>query len=377
MLKKILLVAFALTAVRAQVPSLGWCPDYVPMANFDIGKFLGTWYEAERYFQLSEVVSRCVMANYSRGHDNKLRVSNEVTNRFTGIKRVLEGEIKPAASKAEEGKLHIRYTTVPLTPETNYVILETDYKNFAVLWNCNGIGPFHTQNAWIMTRARIPPGDVLQQAYGVLDKYKISKTFFVKTDQEDCAFLDSLGSTEKPIAPPQSDIPVEEAPQQLRSAITPDKTHVNKIKDTEKKVEEPVEKIEPTVNVKAVKTDAPEKIEEGKEDEEKKIIADKKEAIVIKEVKDEPTDKESEDKITPVKVPEVIYKKSAEKNEEKEKEEKIIEKEENNTEKAEAIAAEIPKLEPVAETPDSKPEEQAPNSQADTPKEELKNENKV
>lgn len=30
------------------------------------------------------------------------------------------------------------------------------------------------------------------QAYGVLDKYKISKTFFVKTDQADCAYLDTL-----------------------------------------------------------------------------------------------------------------------------------------------------------------------------------------
>lgn len=31
----------------------------------------------------------------------------------------------------------------------------------------------------------------MSQAYGVLDKYKISKTFFVKTDQADCAYLDS------------------------------------------------------------------------------------------------------------------------------------------------------------------------------------------
>lgn len=38
-----------------------------------------------------------------------------------------------------------------------------------------------------MTRARLPPGDVLQKAYGVLDKFKISRTFFVKTDQESCA----------------------------------------------------------------------------------------------------------------------------------------------------------------------------------------------
>lgn len=38
-----------------------------------------------------------------------------------------------------------------------------------------------------MTRARLPPGDVLQKAYGVLDKFKISRTFFIKTDQEGCA----------------------------------------------------------------------------------------------------------------------------------------------------------------------------------------------
>lgn len=42
-----------------------------------------------------------------------------------------------------------------------------------------------------MTRARIPPGPVLQEAYGVLDKFKISRTFFVRTDQEGCALAAS------------------------------------------------------------------------------------------------------------------------------------------------------------------------------------------
>lgn len=37
-----------------------------------------------------------------------------------------------------------------------------------------------------MTRDRIPSGPILQRAYGVLDKFKISRTFFVKTDQTDC-----------------------------------------------------------------------------------------------------------------------------------------------------------------------------------------------
>lgn len=37
-----------------------------------------------------------------------------------------------------------------------------------------------------MTRERRPSGPVLQRAYGVLDKYQISRTFFLKTDQENC-----------------------------------------------------------------------------------------------------------------------------------------------------------------------------------------------
>lgn len=41
-------------------------------------------------------------------------------------------------------------------------------------------------NAWILARERVPDGPVLQAAYGVLDRYKISRTFFVNTDQTDC-----------------------------------------------------------------------------------------------------------------------------------------------------------------------------------------------
>ncbi|XP_012286565.1 apolipoprotein D isoform X2 [Orussus abietinus] len=163
MLTKIVLVLSALALARAQIPSLGWCPEYVPMADFDMNRFLGVWYEAERYFQLSEVVSRCVMANYTTTADGKFRVSNEVINRFTGVKRILEGEIKPSPSKAEEGNLRVKYTTIPLTPETQYSVLETDYDNYAVLWSCSGIGPVHTQNAWLMTRQRLPSGEVLQK----------------------------------------------------------------------------------------------------------------------------------------------------------------------------------------------------------------------
>ncbi|XP_015600997.1 apolipoprotein D [Cephus cinctus] len=277
MLGKIIFVVSALGLVGAQIPSLGWCPDYVPMANFDMNRFLGVWYEAERYFQLSEVVARCVTTNYTKGPDGKLRVSNEVTNRFTGIKRILEGEIKPAASKAEEGKLHVKYTTVPLTPETQYSVLETDYDSYAVLWGCSGIGPVHTQNAWLMTRERSAPGTVLQKAYGVLDKYKISKTFFVKTDQADCAYLNSKPSeAAEPAEKPESEEPEkEEAAKQvnLRSAITPDAPEI--ILQTRKAEEmEKAEavKSEPEVEAAVEEETAPVKEEEIKAEPVPEVI---------------------------------------------------------------------------------------------------------
>lgn len=42
-----------------------------------------------------------------------------------------------------------------------------------------------------MTRDRLPTGMTLQKAYGTLDKFKLNRTFFVKTDQEGCSLAAS------------------------------------------------------------------------------------------------------------------------------------------------------------------------------------------
>ncbi|EFA11278.1 apolipoprotein D [Tribolium castaneum] len=185
----ILFVCFV-AAARAQIPNLGFCPDYLPMPDFDIERFLGKWYEAERYFQFSEVATRCVVTDYAKAPSGRIYVSNEVTNRLTGVKRVIDGSLE-LSGKAGEGKLNVKYSTTPIASETALTVLDTDYDSYAVIWSCSGFGPIHAQSAWVMTRERLPSGVVLQQAYGVLDKFKISRTFFVKTDQEGCAIAAS------------------------------------------------------------------------------------------------------------------------------------------------------------------------------------------
>lgn len=112
--------------------------------------------------------------------------------------------------KNDEATFTIKYQGIPLNTETTMHVLGTDYDSYAVLWSCNSVaGPvghtgkmfFFTSDrnvnvwataivyvvsAWILTRERVPDGPVLQAAYGVLDRYKISRTFFVNTDQTDC-----------------------------------------------------------------------------------------------------------------------------------------------------------------------------------------------
>lgn len=300
MFGKIILTLSALAWASAQIPNLGFCPEYIPMANFDMERFLGVWYEAERYFQLSEVVSRCVMTNYTKGTDGRYHVSNQVTNRFTGVKRILDGEIKPAASKAEEGKLQVKYTTIPLTPETKYSVLETDYDSYAVLWNCQGIGPVHAQNAWVMTRQRIPSGEVLQKAYGVLDKYKISKTFFVKTDQADCAYLEAdTRITEKPVTQKPAEQNSQTAESSAKSAVAQNDAHIEVKEEPEagisaekaafdapKIITEEFVKVEPIETVPERILKIAETIKEEDNAHAKTIIVEVKEDVVAESAKE-------------------------------------------------------------------------------------------
>lgn len=76
------LLLLAVTSSRAQIPSFGGCAEYQPMVGFDREKFMGTWYEQERYFTFSELAGKCISATYERRIDGKVYVNNTVVNRL-------------------------------------------------------------------------------------------------------------------------------------------------------------------------------------------------------------------------------------------------------------------------------------------------------
>lgn len=66
----------------AQVPSFGRCPEFDAMPAFEKEAFMGTWFEIERYFTVTEVVSKCISAEYELRADGKIYVNNHYQNRM-------------------------------------------------------------------------------------------------------------------------------------------------------------------------------------------------------------------------------------------------------------------------------------------------------
>lgn len=121
----------------------------------------------------------------------------------TNVQRIVTGEIMDNPAKRTPGQFNVRYSGLPLLNyESTMNVLDTDYKTYAVIWSCSRIGPIgHTDTFWVMTRKRMESGPGMQRAYGVLDKFKVSRTFFIKTDQTSC---ETLADQEEAIDPTPS-----------------------------------------------------------------------------------------------------------------------------------------------------------------------------
>ncbi|KAJ8670053.1 hypothetical protein QAD02_001312 [Eretmocerus hayati] len=170
--------------VTAQVPFLGGCPNVDTVQDFNTQKYLGKWYEAERYFAIFEFGGKCVTATYDTNANGTVSVINKQISSLSGVASSIKGFATQRAS--DRAKLGVVFPSLPVQFEAPYWILDTDYTSYAVVWSCSDYGIISARNAWILTREQHPPISVLEKAYQVVDKNKISRAFFVRTDQKNC-----------------------------------------------------------------------------------------------------------------------------------------------------------------------------------------------
>ncbi|XP_045472708.1 apolipoprotein D-like [Harmonia axyridis] len=186
MLELLIISALCIFGVHSQVLSVGSCPKIDSVEkSFDLNKYLGKWYEQEKYFAVFEFDGKCVSATYSLADDGTIKVFNQQIDKLTNKARSIEGTARPQ-NNDKEAKLIVNFNNLPINIDAPYWVLETDYESYAVVWSCTDLGIFNTKFAWILTRERNPPSEVLEKAHAVFDKFNLNKKKLIKTEQKDC-----------------------------------------------------------------------------------------------------------------------------------------------------------------------------------------------
>ncbi|XP_056645346.1 apolipoprotein D-like [Diorhabda sublineata] len=169
----------------AQIPSVGSCPNVETVQHFDVARYLGKWFEMERYFAIFELGGKCVTAEYSLHDNGTVHVRNQQLQFYTEAQTTIDGTAR-LASNTGEAKLLVTFPSLPVAFDAPYWVVETDYDSYSVVWSCVDLSILNFQNAWILTRERVPSTATMEKAYMALKKQNISRTYFLKTNQANC-----------------------------------------------------------------------------------------------------------------------------------------------------------------------------------------------
>ncbi|XP_074036762.1 apolipoprotein D isoform X5 [Leptinotarsa decemlineata] len=133
-------------------PFLGECPKVEVMKNFNTEKFLGKWYEQEKYPIFLEMEGKCTTYQYTTNANSTIKVAMHQVSTITKKPNNFEGDIK-LDNKTGEAKL---------------------------------IMGIPSRFCWILTRKNTSRKEIMERAYDVLKKQNISRRPIEKTSQKNC-----------------------------------------------------------------------------------------------------------------------------------------------------------------------------------------------
>ncbi|XP_042230482.1 apolipoprotein D-like [Homarus americanus] len=184
----LLLPLLLLGQTAAQVLLTGRCPKIHPLKNFQPKRFLGRWYEIERFFVSYEgLAGTCWVENYlydpHRGHYTRLDWKDRLSGKILSIENGI------THNKHEPGRLRfvLQRPSIPFL-QGEYIILATDYSTFALAWQCDNLplGVSHTEILWLLSKRQHPSSDTIHHAKKLAHGLGLDINRLQKQDRSNC-----------------------------------------------------------------------------------------------------------------------------------------------------------------------------------------------
>lgn len=151
-------------------------PSPLAIQNFELNKYLGTWYEVARLDHSFERGLSNVTATYSLRADGKVKVLNKGFNERSNSWSQSEGKAKFAGKKSV-GSLRVSFFG-PFYAPYNIVVLDNNYQ-YALIVSSG------TKYLWLLSRQKTMPEsikkDYLQKAHSL--GFDTDKLIWVKQDE--------------------------------------------------------------------------------------------------------------------------------------------------------------------------------------------------
>jgi len=179
-------------------PSLGSCNNVSGIDNFDVSSYLGVWYEYSNLFEVFQIGGKCIRANYTLREDEKIGVKNEAVNEWFGNYYFVEGTGSFAdPANPTKGELVVSFAGTPnvgtagtrATAKANYIVVDTDYTSYTIVYSCKNIFFARKESLWILTRAQKPDQSIIDTAYGKASELGLPVSSLRVTDQDGCSAL--------------------------------------------------------------------------------------------------------------------------------------------------------------------------------------------
>lgn len=176
-----LLLCLLVSQANAQITKFfKRCPEIQTKENFDLSQYLGRWYEIEKYPNWFQSGS-CGGADYKLADSGHISVNNsEVLSSGKLNFAIGEGRQDPSSNIASH--LQVRFSR--WQPWGQYLVLDTDYTSYTVVYSCTNLLIARMEFLWVMSRSRTLSEATQAQAYQKLAQYGISTSPLEQTSQD-------------------------------------------------------------------------------------------------------------------------------------------------------------------------------------------------